>query len=467
MHIGIIGAGFTGCMLAVHLLRAARGRIALTLIEKGAADPDAQSGGEIGARVGRGLAYGTDNPDHLLNVRAAGMSAFADDPGHFAAWLAQGGAASPSVAQAFASRRRYGDYIHDTFASAARTYANAGVTVVAGQAVRLEDGARPALTLADGRRLAFDAVALCIGNFPPAVPSGASAAARASGRILGGPWNGADMRRIGPDDAVMILGSGLSMADTVQTLSGQGHRAPIRAVSRHGFLPARHAAERSYDMPPLPRSLAGLVRAVRREARAAEREGYVWQDAVDALRTVTAGLWQGFTLAEKRRFLRHVRPYWDVHRHRLAPPVADEIDALRRAGRLAVEAGHIGRIDWDGARFDVAVHPRGSAVAAHAAPAWIVNCTGPHSDYARSDDPLIRDALSRGVLRPDPLALGLDVTRDNMAVGADGAASARIAILGPPTRYAFWEITAVPDIRLDCARVADFLVARLAAAAAE
>src|ERR1700689_5103932 len=76
----IIGGGASGVLLACHLLRRPVNKLEVTLVEK---RPD----------VGRGIAYHTANPDHLLNVRAANMSAFPDEPDHFWRWVCarQGG----------------------------------------------------------------------------------------------------------------------------------------------------------------------------------------------------------------------------------------------------------------------------------------------------------------------------------------------------------------------------------------
>ena len=99
-RIAIVGGGASGALMAAHLLRGRPRNLAVTIIE-------------TRAELGRGLAYATDNPSHLLNVRAANMSAFADDPGHFARWLSTQrdapAAADPEFR--FVSRGLYGRYL--------------------------------------------------------------------------------------------------------------------------------------------------------------------------------------------------------------------------------------------------------------------------------------------------------------------------------------------------------------------
>jgi uncharacterized NAD(P)/FAD-binding protein YdhS len=444
MHIGILGGGFTGCLLAVHLARRGAPGTKITLIES--AD-----------RMGRGAAYGTDNPDHLLNVRAGNMGAFPDDPQHFHKWLAdQEGAAAPP-ASAFVSRMRYGEYVNDVFAKTVSDHPGV-ISIVSGLATALHPGARPTVVLADGQRLDFDRLVLCFGNLPLGAPPGLSEQARASGHYLHNPWRAADLQPIPAGASVMIIGSGLTMADVVQTLAGQQHRGPITVLSRHGFLPLRHESAKPYEMSRPAGRLLEIFRKLRREAKAAPARGHDWRDVVDALRPYTVGLWQNLTSPERRQFLRHIRPHWEVHRHRLAPAIADVLDGMRGDGQLTVCAGRVGSIDWKGGAFDLAARLRSEEGTSRFAPDWVVNCTGPQADYTTAANPLIRQAVQAGLLRPDALQLGLDVTAAGAIIDGAGQTSPNITALGPPTRGMFWEITAVPDIRRDCARMAGVLL---------
>ena len=443
--IGIIGAGFTGCMLAVHLLREAAGELSITLIDGGA--------------VGRGVAFDTSNPDHLLNVRVAHMSAFADDPSHFLRWLWMQDrpeyAAIPPSGHAFVPRRVYGDYVAGVFHEICAAQPQGAITVVDTAAMQLHPGLHPAVTLADGRRLFFDCVALCTGNASSAPPSGLSDEAAASTAYVSDPWQW-QQGGVEPEDDVLILGSGLTMADTVQSLLSRGHRGAIHVISRHGLLPRRHEPARTYHMPPLSGSVVCLLARVRHEIRAAVAQGYDWRHVMDALRPQIRDLWQQLTADGRASFLRHLRPYWDVHRHRLSPAVADTLDELTGQERLIVTAGRVGAIHRDGDRFSAEIAGRNGAQW-RLTPRWIVNCTGPHWDAQTLGDPLLAGALARGAIRLDPLRLGLDVTAENAIVDRDGRPSQNIFAVGPPTRGRFWEVTAVPDIRGECVRVAKIL----------
>lgn len=449
-HVGIVGAGFTGSLCAVHLLHRLPPGSRVTLLDRTGS-------------FGPGLAYGTANAEHLLNVRAANMSAFPDAPGDFVLWLwrtdpsqseggpERGGAIPPS-GHAFVARGVYGRYVSETLSVAAKEAAARGVELVMlGRDVAdlRETDTAARLTLAGGGSLNVDSAVLCIGNFPPELPvSGAGHVE--SPRIVRDPWNQTDLDRIGPDEHVLIIGTGLTMADMLLALDERGHRGPVTALSRRGLLPTVHAptVPGRMDLDAAPRTARGLMRWI----RAAIAEGQPWRSVIDALRPATARIWRDLPQAERRRFLRHARPYWEVHRHRLAPQVDAAIRAAVESGRLTIQAGRILALDADGTGVRLTIRHRGGTldrIDAHR----LINCSGPQADYARSNDPLVRRLLDRGLVRPDPLGLGLEVDDDLALVGADGP-SPRLYALGPATKGAFWEITAVPDIRSQVAAFA-------------
>lgn len=180
-----------------------------------------------------------------------------------------------------------------------------------------------------------------------------------------------------------------------------------------------------------------------------------WRTTVDALRPATQDLWRGWSVAHKQAFLRHARPFWDVHRHRLSPEVASRVADLRRTGRLTVAAGKIVRLaEAEDGRVDGAWRPRGEVGSQPFSVTAVINATGPTGDVTRSDDPLVLDLIRRGLARPDPLRLGLDVDAGNRLLDVSGSATPTLFAVGPITRGAWWEINAVPDIRGQAALVA-------------
>ena len=426
-HVAIVGAGFSGTLQAINLLRHDGPRA--TLIERA-------------AQAGAGLAYGAAQPEHLLNVRAGNMSAFPDDPDHFVRWLAEQGIADP--AKAFAPRRLYGTYLRGLLDRAVGG-SDGRLTVRHGEVIDADvAGDGVTLRLDDGDTIAADAAVLAVGNLPPHHPGGLDPATLGDDVYRADPWAPGLAAGLNDGDTVLIVGTGLTMVDVVLSLTAQSFGGRIVAVSRRGLVPHVHADVGQWqriDERPVA-SLAGLTRIVRDRAAAMG-----WRQAVDELRPFTQGMWGQADAAEHARFVRHLRPWWDIHRHRLAPPVAARLAELRDSGRLRVLAGRTLDFAPDGRSVAVTWRPRGADVAETLHVRRVVNCTGPLGDLSRSTEPLLRGLVTRGCIRPDAQHLGIDVDAEARTITANGTPNDQLFALGPMTRGAFWEIVAVPDIR--------------------
>lgn len=425
-HAIIIGGGFSGTLLAINLLR--HGSLRVTLVER---DPD---------RLARGLAYGAAKDGHVLNVRAGNMSAFADQPHHFAEWLARRGI---GAATSFATRRDYGLYLAELLADMRRE-AGDRMEIVAENGIGLdlsETGGR--LELASGRVVEGDIVVLAPGNLPPHdLPAFAELTAPA---YISDPWSCDIAADLGDDDIVLLLGTGLTAVDAVLTLADSGFRGRIIASSRRGLAPHVHEPSPSFAAVrerPAASGGAALVAAVRSRSRLVG-----WRNAIDELRPYTQGLWGAATADERSRFLRHLRPYWDVHRHRIAPDVAARLDAMKDRGQLVIVAGKVSAAHVAQGRLNLTWRQRGSAEPRPLRVDRVINCTGPLGDLARTREPLLQALRANGVIQPDGLRIGIDVDAQARAIRADGKANDRLFVVGPMTRGAFWEIVAVPDIR--------------------
>ena len=445
-HVVIVGGGFTGALQAVNLLR--HGDARATLVERR-------------PHPGRGLAYSAAHRDHLLNVRAGNMSAFPDDPQHFVRWLAL---YHPEHATGFAPRLVYGDYLAAVLDEAAAG-SNGRLEIIAGDVrdVARENGqgdGKARVTLADGRVLAADAVVLAPGNLVPYSPAGLDDADLPVDLYAQDPWTSPITAGLGAGDIVLTMGTGLTMVDIALLLDAHGFEGRIVALSRRGLAPRAHAgsamAPSSRDAAPAA-TCPELVRTVRDRA---EKVG--WHAAVDELRPFTQALWRDADIEQRRRFLRHLRPWWDVHRHRIAPQVAAKIAEMRARGRLEVIAGKLVQVAAEGNGTRVTWRLRGESATRTLAVRRIVNCTGPQGDLLATDEPLLRNLLARGLIRPDQLRIGIDVDELSRTIDRDGSAQPWLLALGPITRGAFWEIVAVPDIRQQTWAVARRLSDQLA-----
>jgi uncharacterized NAD(P)/FAD-binding protein YdhS len=458
--IAIVGAGFSGTLLSLHLMRRCPPSTRIVLIERN-------------RRFGRGTAYSTPNPSHLLNVPAGRMSAFHDKPSDFLDWLsAQPESTLKGVVPAagtFVPRELFGEYVRSLLNDEMRqAEPRDRLTLERGEVLGIDRSRHPlVLTLDRDRRIESDLAVLAVGNFPPEPMPIADPSFYDTPFYRPDPWAPDALSDLDPAAPVLLIGTGLTMVDAVVSLLDQGHTGPIHALSRRGLLPRRHTAvppSPPGEKLPFPTGVTALTRFLRKASRQAEMEGGTWHSVVDELRPFTVDVWQAMPTEDKRRFLRHLRPWWDVHRHRVAAPVGARIDAAIASGQLRIQAGRIRSYDIEGPSVRANFRPRGAEALASLRVARVVNCAGPGADYDRISHPLVRVLLDDGAVRPDPLRLGLEVTGTCALLNRSGAISRRLFAVGPVTKGTFWEMTAVPDIRRQCELLALHLAALVRAA---
>jgi uncharacterized NAD(P)/FAD-binding protein YdhS len=436
-HVVVIGAGFSGVAVAAALVRRKNGPV-VSLIERG--------------RFGPGLAYATKDRAHLLNVRASNLSAYADKPSDFADWLKSKTGAD---ATAFAARGRYGEYIESVLrrAERARLFSKS-LTRIRGEAIACREGSGWwRVETASGKTLETNSIVLALGNQDvthPAVFTSADVQ-------VAEPWDAKALKRIGRGD-VLLIGAGLTMIDVALSLASRPGIRTIYAISRRGLTPRMHLDP---PMPPpstplhVPQNLSDALHVFRREVREMAERGEPWQLAVDRMRSATPSLWRGLPLEMQQRFLRHLRVWWDVHRHRAAPEVSSRAHGLYESGKLRVLAGEIVSATKTGRTIEIYHRQRGSMVRHRLEVTAVVNCTGANPDLTRSSDALIQQLLREGVARPHPNGYGFDLDDQSRIISAAGAPQPGLYAIGPITQGAFWESTAVPEIRARAAAIAE------------
>ncbi|WP_137294518.1 FAD/NAD(P)-binding protein [Nocardioides dongxiaopingii] len=436
----IIGGGASGVLTAIQLLSSSDNPHLRVEIH------------EASGIVGRGIAYGTNDPHHLLNVRSRHMSAFADVPSDLIDWArATGRSQDP---QAFLPRLDFATYLQDRLASVAdyRLSIRAGrVDDVVPHTDRHGAGfdihAQDVVTHADS-------VVLAYGNRRPQPLVIDGDALPAAPWHLADPWNLAGLRMLPDDATIVVVGTGLTAVDTVITLLEEGPGRRVVMVSRHGLLPHQHVAQLStawvQPVPEGPLTADLLAEHVTEQVAAAAAQGVGWRAVVDGLRAATPSLWKRLPIEERRRFLAVHAREWETRRHRMAPEVAERIRAYADDGRLSVLGGGLLSIADRGATCQVRI----AGVATPLVAGAVVNCTGPSTDITRSDDPLLLALRERGLVRPDPLLLGIDTTDEGRLVGDDGTVAPGLFAVGPPRKGTLWESTAIPEIRGQAADVA-------------
>jgi len=451
--VAIVGGGAAGTLLALHLARLHGIRV--TLYDGAGA-------------FGRGAAYGATSPWHRLNVPASKMGGWqADDPEEFLQWLAdRDGGTSHSHGGRYVERAIYGEWLSARLFDAVRA---GRVQLVKAYVLALQPApsgstARWQLLLADGRRHFAQAVALCQGNaLPRALPG-----LEGHPRCIGNPWVAHALAPIGRQDDVVVAGSGASGMDAVLELLHTGHRGRIDLVSRRALLPQPDALPEPgaathsplFDPTGAAPTLRDLYRSVRGALSAGHRSKQPWQPVMDAVLRQADALWEGLTLADRRRFLRHVRPYWMVFRHRADPAALARLHAAQHSGQLRRIAARIESAAGRDDRLRVVLRHAGRAGQAIEAD-WVINAAGPDERIALRADSLIAGLLRDGHARAGELGLGLHVTADGEVLAADGQQTPALFALGLPTRGVFWEVTSVPALRTRAAPLAARLAERL------
>lgn len=416
-----------------------------------------------GQDTGRGVAYATDNERHLLNVRAAGMGLFAE---HEEDFLQHAMRYRPGVSGSdFLPRRLFGDFIEAQVLARMEHAWNRGrhFEVHEEAAERIESLADGflAVHLAQGRRIEVHSVVLAVGALSPRSMRAVSQRALASGRYVIDPWCQLD-----PGQApcrLLVIGTGLTAVDTLLSAASRWPHAELVAVSRHGQLPFRHPVE---PLDPYPRQAELNARllacsgplAMLREFRHALREEPMmdWRSILDGMRPINAQLWQLMTLDQRRQFLHRLRWLWEAGRHRMAPGSADSIQQLIDEKRLQVHAARVLTVDG---KDSLQVHVRHRATQVHGTLEvdLVIQATGLDTTVAYTRHPLMSQLIEDGLVRPDPLHLGLAALPGGALIDARGRAARRLYAIGSLLRGNLWECTAMPEIRLAAQALADTL----------
>jgi uncharacterized NAD(P)/FAD-binding protein YdhS len=434
--VAIVGGGVSGALTAYHLVSEP---IRVVVI-----DPRPE--------LGLGLAYSTPSLRHLLNVPAAKISALPDEPEHFLNWLRTH--YDPEMTGAdFAPRAIFGQYIQSLLTTAPGIE-HLRTTVLD---CHIED-TQAILTLSDGTTLAADAVVLAVGNFNPAALPGISEEVISNGTYCQSAWEDATYANLPADAPVTLIGTGLTAVDVLLRLRERGHRGTVTAISRHGLFPNRHAPCEPLKecvvagKPPV--KARELLRAVHQSLKA----GKPWRAVIDSLRSRTNELWLALPLVEQKRFRRHLQRRWEIVRHRMAPSIADRLDAELSDGTLVLRQGSLHAVrSADGGTV---VEYRNRGQIGGIAAARVINCTGPDMNYHRVGSPLINSLFAQGLIVDGPLGAGLWSNQNGALRAEDGTASPILFNIGPGRLGTLFESIAVPELRTQAMELAAFLAAQ-------
>jgi len=168
---------------------------------------------------------------------------------------------------------------------------------------------------------------------------------------------------------------------------------------------------------------------------------------LDALRDEIPAIWQAFSLQEKKRFMRHIRPYWEVHRHRMPERSAALLEELQASGQLHVMAATVVALQQHGTAVQVTLRKRKREETIHLSVDSVINCTGPQSDLTKVDMPLVQQLLADRMMTPDALRLGVLTSPQGVLLGEQAAPVTGLYTLGPLRKATWYESTALREIR--------------------
>jgi uncharacterized NAD(P)/FAD-binding protein YdhS len=443
----VVGGGFTGAAAAIACLTRIKTPFRLVMIEPNSA-------------LGRGVAYGSHHPLHLLNVRTRDLSIRAGQPGDFLNWafrqLDQGenhAGLHDGLAHTFLPRQLFGEYVRqrlfETVAQrpdVAFSVVNAAATscTASGGSFHIETGGSGTVTA----NVVFLGTAY---GLAPASTKGAL-----------NPFDLMPGERLARASSIALIGSGLTMVDVLLSARRDGFRGKALVISRRGQLPRPHAPKGVVPQQiGLPRSkrVSLLAAAIRISCEMAEENGTPWQAIINGLRSSLQDIWQGLAPEEQARFLRHLRPFWDAHRHRLPMEVHGRLMAEFSEGRAELLRGHVAEVTRGGDRFTLKIL-RGSSGHFPARRPELVetdlafDCSGFKPDL---DQPLIESLFGQSLACPDPHRLGLVVERNGQVLGKSGKPTEGLFAIGPLCQGTLWEITAVPEIVVQADQAAQSL----------
>jgi uncharacterized NAD(P)/FAD-binding protein YdhS/predicted metal-dependent enzyme (double-stranded beta helix superfamily) len=457
-NVLVIGGGFSGSIVAANLLNRSRDfkgdKLTVTVAERR-------------GTIGTGVAYGTPTEEHLLNVPANRMSAWPDRPDDFSTWAFNNkGSSDP---KGFLPRKWYGEYIRETLLRVANErYENARLSLVLDEVVRVQRDPNGTwdVQFASGQSQTADALVLAIGHRPPSDPfAGIWLGPRT--RYIADPWNAGSLQGIGSRDTVIALGSGLTAIDVVLSLFTESDVHSVTLLSRRGLLPKVHAGTPPRDMsdvlmPLLAKSeslrLIDIVRTIRKTIKAQPKTKDGWQSVIDGVRPFTSAIWQTLNDLERQKFLSRLRPYWEVHRHRMPPEVNRRLNDWLLKGQLRLIAADVNLVTANHHAVEISLNRKlGSIRNERITADWVINCTGPQPSNSATANPVIASLIGTGIVRSDSLNLGLLTADDGRPLDSERRAVENLWILGTLRKPQYWESTAVPELREQAAQVCNVI----------
>jgi uncharacterized NAD(P)/FAD-binding protein YdhS len=444
--ICIIGGGFSGTITAIHLLQKSNA-VRVKLINHK-------------YPLVKGVAYSTARKEHLLNVPAGKMSAFASMPSHFTDWvMSKPGYRefhSGTIDRSFLPRMLYGNYLEEI---SREHLVNERLEIITSKAVGVEfTNGKYRITTEDDHTIESDYLVLATGNFQPAPPRLQDPSALSSPGYFSNPWTNDFIEKLDPEEDVLLIGSGLTMVDYVLTLVAAGFRGKIYSVSPRGYLPEGHtdkvAVYPDFLEEIKDKSLQSVFHSIIAHVQTATKQNIPWQAVIDSVRPHAKTIWLGLSRRDKQQFISHVRHIWGVARHRLPVDANNKIRELLQSGQLEVIGGRLQAVNSIHDCFEASIKLRKAQNIRTLKVSKIVNCTGPQINFSELNEALIKSLLRHGLIFPDDLKMGIKAGPAGNVVNSSGETVPNLYAVGSLLRGVLWETTAVPELRINTENVA-------------
>ena len=453
-HITIIGGGVSGVFLAIQLMRSNSDLpLTITLVEKE-------------KEPWLGVAYSTDKPFHLLNVRASRMSALQGEDDHFLDWLHQRN--YDIGANDFAPRFVFREYVEDVLQTTLHEKpANIEFTWLQNSVIDIKqiNAHEAAVYLNDGQQFASNFIVLALGNFTTNSSLTKDPALDGNDAYYDNPWAWNIFDDLKNDARVVILGTGPTMIDTVLTLRHQEHKGSIIALSRHGLIPAKHLLSEPYpDFSNEMKNITSLTEAVmivRKHIAIAEKTGIGWRAVIDAMRPFTQNFWINFTLQAKKDFLEYYKTFWEVSRSRMPEECASIIEKMIHEQSLIVRPGRVSKFEKNGEQIKVIYKNNKTGAKDFLIADVVVNCMGPGLNFEKIKEPLVESLVKQGLICNSPASVGVNALTDGTIIKKDGSPSEIMFTLGSLLRGILWETIAIPEIRMQAKQLANLMLKKI------
>ena len=454
-NIVIIGGGFSGSMLAINLAcDQSLSDYNIYIVEKN-------------HEVPKGLAYSTNTNLHLLNVPVKNMSAFSDKPDDFLDYCHEKWNRRVDLKELgnyYLPRAFYADYLKDKMNLAKSQFANIKLVKAQAQDILLKEDHGYEVILDNNETLQAQFVVLAVGNIAYGNPRIANSDYFKSPTYVQNPWDMRYLSSLDPNKPVLIMGTAQTAIDIALVLNDHGLAAPIYMLSRHGYMSQPHTLAATkvmcsgYDAGLNIDNLDKNILKAFKQVRQAIKQSHDWRLVIDSLRLFTQKYWAGLDIWQKKRFTRHIQVIWDIHRHRLAMGVANDVNRLLGAGQIKILKGRIINIEEEGNMAKITYRRRGENINSQLDVAYVFNCTGPNFNLKTLDNELLRNLNASGFICPHEFGVGVKTSNIYNVVDASDKVLDNVYIMGPILKPQLFETVAVPELRNEVKDIADKII---------